>query len=182
MKFGDLLNSYIESLGCTAKELADRSGISPAVISRYRSGERTPQAGSRQMDMLAEAIAALAADRKVCGGITKEEVLQKLEGCVAEKDNESVRLMNNLNTLILALRVNVNALAKYTNYDAPSICRIRTGKRSPSNPAEFARAMSAYVVRRYTSAADLDIIRKLLGCSPEEADLEDKIMDFLLGK
>ena len=42
MKFGDLLNSYIESLGCTAKELADRSGISPAVISRYRSGERTP--------------------------------------------------------------------------------------------------------------------------------------------
>lgn len=92
MKFGDLLNSYIESLGCTAKELADRSGISPAVISRYRSGERTPQAGSRQMDMLAEAIAALAADRKVCGGITKEEVLQKLEGCVAEKDNDSVRL------------------------------------------------------------------------------------------
>ena len=152
------------------------------MISRYRSGERTPQAGSRQMDMLAEAIAALAADRKVCGGITKEEVLQKLEGCVAEKDNDSVRLMNNLNTLILALRINVNALAKYTNYDASSICRIRTGKRSPSNPAEFARAVSAYVVRRYTSADDLDIIRELLGCSPEEADLEDKIMDFLLGK
>ena len=49
MKFGDLLNSYIESLGCTAKELADRSGISPAVISRYRSGKRTPQAGSLQI-------------------------------------------------------------------------------------------------------------------------------------
>ena len=127
-------------------------------------------------------LAALAADRKVCGGITKEEVLQKLEECVAEKDNDSVRLMNNLNTLILALRVNVNALAKYTNYDASSICRIRTGKRSPSNPAEFARAVSAYVVRRYTSAADRAMLHNLLGCAPEEPDLEAMITAFLLGK
>ena len=182
MKFGDLLNSYIESLGCTAKELADRSGISPAVISRYRSGERTPQAGSRQMDMLAGAIAALDADRKACSGITKESVLQELEWCVTEKEIDSVRLMNNLNTLILAMRINVNALAKFTNYDASSICRIRTGKRSPSHPEEFAQAVSAYVVRRYTSAADRTMLHNLLGCAPEEPDLEAMITAFLLGK
>jgi transcriptional regulator with XRE-family HTH domain len=56
MKFGDLLNSYIKILGCSAKELADRSGISPALISRYRSGKRTPQAGSLQIGMLAGSV------------------------------------------------------------------------------------------------------------------------------
>ena len=182
MKFGDLLNSYIKILGCSAKELAERSGISPALISRYRSGKRTPQAGSLQIGMLAKAIAELAADREACSGITKESVLQELEWCVTEKEIDSVRLMNNLNTLILAMRINVNALAKFTNYDASSICRIRTGKRSPSHPVEFARAVSAYVVKRYTSAADRAMLHNLLGCAPEEPDLEAMITAFLLGK
>ena len=127
-------------------------------------------------------IAELAADREACSGITKESVLQELEWCVTEKEIDSVRLMNNLNTLILAMRLNVNALAKFTNYDASSICRIRTGKRCPSHPVEFARAVSAYVVKCYTSAADRAMIHNLLGCAPEEEDLAEKITAFLLGK
>ena len=182
MKFGDLLNSYIESLGCTARELADRSGISPAVISRYRSGERTPQAGSRQIGMLAKAIAELAAGREECSGIREETVLEELEQTVTEKQNASVRLMNNLNTLILALGMNVNALARFTNYDASYISRIRAGKRTPSKPAEFARAVAACVCSCYTSGYDLAVIGELLGCAPEEADLAEKITAFLLGK
>ncbi len=46
MKFCDRLNEYIETLDCTAKELSELSGISAATVSRYRSGERLPDAES----------------------------------------------------------------------------------------------------------------------------------------
>ena len=42
MRFEEALNGYIHQIGITAKDLADASGLSTAVISRYRSGERTP--------------------------------------------------------------------------------------------------------------------------------------------
>ena len=42
MKFNEQVNAYIEELNCTAKELADAAGLSAAVISRYRTGEREP--------------------------------------------------------------------------------------------------------------------------------------------
>ena len=38
MTFDEQLNAYIALLGCTAKELSDASGLSPSVISRYRTG------------------------------------------------------------------------------------------------------------------------------------------------
>ena len=43
MTFKDKLSEYIEILDCTAKDLSDNSGLSPATISRYtysRSGFR----------------------------------------------------------------------------------------------------------------------------------------------
>ena len=42
MTFSELLNQYMETLSCTAKELSDASGVSQATISRYRHGEIKP--------------------------------------------------------------------------------------------------------------------------------------------
>ena len=42
MTFCEKLNNYIEQLECSSQELANASGLSSAVISRYRNGERTP--------------------------------------------------------------------------------------------------------------------------------------------
>lgn len=42
MDFKDKLNEYIIRLDCTAKDLAESSGLSAATLSRYRSGERIP--------------------------------------------------------------------------------------------------------------------------------------------
>ena len=44
MDFKDKLEEYIKQLNCTAKDLSDSSGLSAATISRYRSGERIPEA------------------------------------------------------------------------------------------------------------------------------------------
>ena len=47
MEFKDVLNRYMERTGCSARDLAERSGLSTATISRYRSGDRVPEADSR---------------------------------------------------------------------------------------------------------------------------------------
>ena len=60
MDFKDTLNKYIDMLGCSARELSEASGISPAVISRYRSSARKPASESPQIKGLADGIAALA--------------------------------------------------------------------------------------------------------------------------
>ena len=52
MKFKDQLNAYIDQLGCTAKELGEASGVSAATISRYRSGERLPEADTPAFEAL----------------------------------------------------------------------------------------------------------------------------------
>ena len=60
MNFHDILNQYIEQLDCTAKDLANASGLSAAALSRYRTGERMPN--QEQMRKLIDGIVALAAD------------------------------------------------------------------------------------------------------------------------
>ena len=40
MYFNEVLNNYINELGCTAQELAESSGLSASSLSRYRCGER----------------------------------------------------------------------------------------------------------------------------------------------
>ena len=41
MQFHEMLNEYLRRLNVTALTLAEASELSPAVISRYRSAERT---------------------------------------------------------------------------------------------------------------------------------------------
>ena len=52
MDFCEQLNKYIEQLNCSSKELVIASGLSSAVISRYRNGERTPNIRSRNFSAL----------------------------------------------------------------------------------------------------------------------------------
>lgn len=65
MKFCDKLNEYIETLECTAKELSTLSGISTATVSRYRSGERLPDAESEAFPSLINALAGIAESKKL---------------------------------------------------------------------------------------------------------------------
>lgn len=42
MSFNEKLNKYLTELKISSKQLSEISGISEAVISRYRSGKRIP--------------------------------------------------------------------------------------------------------------------------------------------
>mgnify|MGYP004679359875 CR=1 FL=1 len=63
MKFHEQLNEYIQRIDCTAKELSDASGLSPATLSRYRSGERVPGIDTKAFRQLTVAIVQIA-DKK----------------------------------------------------------------------------------------------------------------------
>lgn len=54
MTFQEQLNLYIEELSCSGRELAQNSGISETILSRYRKGERLPGADSDYLKKLAE--------------------------------------------------------------------------------------------------------------------------------
>ena len=71
MKFNELLNKYLEEFNCSSKTLSELTNISPAVISRYRSGERTPAIDSKQLESIIKAI------KQISNKKYKEEDIEK---------------------------------------------------------------------------------------------------------
>lgn len=62
--FKDQLNEYMVQLGCSGRELAEVSGLSPATVSRYRSGERKPESEAERAKLIG-GIVRLAAARGI---------------------------------------------------------------------------------------------------------------------
>ena len=81
MTFSEKMNEYIELIGCSAKELSDASLISPAVISRYRNGERVPKYPSVQFNALVAGIYILSKDKNIDlkQDVIKEDLLETLD-------------------------------------------------------------------------------------------------------
>ena len=65
--FHDRLNEYITQLGCSGRELAEASGLSPVTVSRYRSGERRPESEAERAKLVS-GIARLAESRGIVTG------------------------------------------------------------------------------------------------------------------
>lgn len=173
MTFDEKLNEYIALLGCTQKELAGASGLSPSVISRYRAGARTPNADTEVLDRLTRGIVRLAEEKGI-RELTQASVSGAFSAVFAEGGFPYERLRQNLNALLSALSVNVSDLSHYLNYDTSYISRIRNGQRRPAEPAVFALEIARYIVRRYSSYNDRAVLSHLMECTAEEL-AEDSI-------
>jgi len=175
MTFSELLNEYIERLGCTAKELSDSSGLSAAVISRYRTGDRAPAPGSEQVASLARGICALSAGSEtvvtVCAALNA--ALGKAAGPEAEN------LSDNLGALMETLNISPGELARALNYDASYISRVRTGQRRPADPDAFCRGVGQYVVKHFRRESDTALLAGLLGCTAGEISRPDACADAI---
>lgn len=161
MEFNDQLNAYIARLGCTARELAECSGLSAATVSRYRSGERMPDRA--QLAALCRGIAALAAQKGQEGFAAPEVERTLLVLCSEKPELDSETLRSNLNTLLTVLSINVSELARGISYDASHISRIRSGQRKPADASNFVREVAGFVARRYRSEGALAIVAELTG-------------------
>lgn len=170
MTFQEILAEYIEQLDCTAKMLSERSGLSTATISRYRSGDRIPEADSENLANLVNGIVRIAAEKGL-SEFTIQTVTDSFLPYVKSKKPDIEKLQKNLNTLLAILPVNISELAKYLNYDASYISRIRNGQRQPANQQQFVSGVSHFIARRYQETSQMALIADVIGCNAK--DLQD---------
>ncbi len=166
MQFHEMLNECLQRLNVTALALAEASELSPAVISRYRSGARTPGPDSETLLRLAKGIALLAEQR---GDLTlsQESVLEDFRKALGYEKYGQTRLAANFDLLVNVLHLRSGEMARALSFDPSYLSRIRMGQRTPANPGAFARAVGNYTARRCRSAIERDDLARLLGQSPE---------------
>lgn len=173
MKFKDILNKYLEELGCTQKELSTESGISQTVISRYRKGERTPLKDSVQIKKISTAIVNMGKKKEI-NTYTKENILNEFNNAIDNQNSFNYDVLsNNLNTLITSLNINTNEMAKYIVFDPSHISRIRYKKARPSNPIHFSMKVCDFVCSKYKSSDDIKNLSKILDCDENSLNNEN---------
>lgn len=177
MTFQDCLNSYIEELRCSGKELAANSGISETIISRYRKGERVPAADSEYLKKLSAGIAKTAQE-KGKPEIKEEDVYQTLLEHLP-KENTEIFYYEKFDLLLKELEINVSKMAAALHYDASYISKIRTGKRAPSDPAAFAENVCGYVVRNCIGEEELKKAAALTGGTAEQLENQETYFQTL---
>lgn len=167
MNFKEVLNKYLKELNCSQKMLSESSGLSETVISRYKSGERTPVKNSEQLTKLTTAIFNIS--KKMS---KKQYTLDKIENDfnkVLQNDNfDYTTLSNNLNILITSLKISINEMSKYIVFDSSHISRIRYGKSKPSNPIEFSNKICTYIFNRYNNPDDINNLMTIIGCKKSD--------------
>ena len=182
MDFKKLLDDYMKQLDCTAKDLAENSGLSAATISRYRSGERIPEDGSEKFDRLINGIVSIAENKKI-PNITVQSVSEAFSPYV-RNNVDIAHLQKNFHTLLTVVPINISDLARFLNYDPSYISRIRNGQRQPANPTEFARKISIFVTKHFQTVEQKAVISSLINCPMEElsnyTDFQDRMTNWLL--
>ncbi len=167
MNFKDVLNKYLEELNCSQKRLSKESNLSETVISRYRSGERTPKKNSEQLKKLSSAIFNISQEKNK-NNYTLDKIINDFDSTLSNDNFDYKSLSNNLNTLIKELNINTNEMAKYIIFDASHISRIRYGKAKPSDPIEFSSKICSYVLAKYKNPEDINKLSLIIGCKKDD--------------
>ena len=171
MNFKEVLNKYLKELDCSSKKLSNESGLSESVISRYRSGERTPVKNSEQLNKLTKALFNIAKDNGK-NKYTLDKIVSDFNIALPSDDFDYTIFSNNLNTLITSLNINTHEMSKYIIFDASHISRIRYGKAKPSNPVEFSNKICSYILNRYKNPDDINNLMMIIGC--KRSDLSNE--------
>lgn len=171
MNFKEVLNEYLKELNCSSKKLSNESGLSESVISRYRSGERTPLKNSEQLNKLTKALFNIAKDSGK-NKYTFDKIVSDFNIALPSDNFDYTTFSNNLNTLITSLNINIHEMSKYIVFDASHISRIRYGKAKPSNPVEFSNKICSYILNRYKNPDDINNLMMIIGC--KKSDLSNE--------
>ena len=164
MKFNELLNKYMNLINCNSKTLAKEALLSETAISRYKKGLRTPNEES--IKKIAKALETLS-NQKYKEKNLEKEFKNTLN--TTEIDFEVVK--NNLNEIINTLNINASELAKYLNFDASYLSRIRKGERIPSNKEDFINSTATFISKKYNNEEYQTSLTILFG--KEKINVED---------
>lgn len=179
MTFQELLNSYIEEIPCTAKELAKNSDISETTISRYRKGERIPSSDSENLKRLASGI-VLTGTQKGRNDMDAEKILRDLQATLPQEE-KSLLYFKKFDLLLRELEVNVSQMAVALHYDSSYISKVRAGKRSPSDPGAFVEKICGYLARNFSGEEEISKVASLTGCTQEQLKQPQEYLQTLKG-
>lgn len=114
-----------EAADCTAKELSEACGLSAATLSRFRSGERTPD--QEGLNLLLQGLCSIAA----CKGkqLSPDSLYAQCTDCMDLQRSDPEALRTKINRLLTALHISSAELAKAISYDPSFLSRIRSGQR-----------------------------------------------------
>ena len=178
MTFKDTFNKLLKELNCTSRKLSINSGISESVISRYRSGERTPKKDSTQINKLIDTLYNISHEQEL--KYTKEDIKNILLSTLQEDNSfDYETLSKNLNNLIITLNININDLSKYIVFDSSHISRIRYGKTKPSDPISFSNKIANYIVLKYNDSDNIKKLSLLINNNITSNTLFDQIFTYL---
>ena len=175
MEFKEFFKNDLDHIGCTLSDLSKASGLSSAVLSRYRSGERVPRRDSEILVQLCDGLTKLESENS--SGPVVRERLELYRSILSE---DSLLLSEHFDALLKSLRVSMKDLSRDLNYDASYLSRIRSGKRSPSDPEAFAAHVSHVILDR-AQPNELSAIRDLITADPSEP-VEEQLKRWLIQK
>lgn len=174
MEFYQLIDSYINEIGCSAKDLAEASGLSTSVISRYRTGERTPSPDSDIILKLAKGISALS------NSVRDEKlVYNQLLASLKSKTNFANQAFYKANKLINELNIKQADIAKSLNYNASFISRVFSAQRYPSNVDIFLDEIAEYLSKDLDNE-QIHILSELVFAPEEELDNDKTRKEYIL--
>ena len=172
MNFNDILIKYINSINCTSKSLAKEAKISESILSRYKSGNRTPN--KENLKKICKAISNLSNNK-----YKEEELIHEFNKVLNDSSINFEIIKTNLNKLITTLDINASELAKYLNFDASYLSRIRNGERVPSNKEEFLNSLVNYILKKYNTENYNNSLSLLLNCKADEISF-NRIYNWIL--
>ena len=172
MNFNDILIKYINSINCTSKSLAKEANISESILSRYKSGNRTPN--KENLKKICKAISNLSNNK-----YKEEELIHEFNKVLNDSSIDFEIIKTNLNKLITTLDINASELAKYLNFDASYLSRIRNGERVPSNKEEFLNSLVNYILKKYNTENYNNSLSLFLNCKTDEISF-NRIYNWIL--
>lgn len=186
MDFNVVLEELCKELSCSHKKLAEASGLSNSVISRYISGEREPSAGSEQILALAKGFEQLAKEIPEFSNNTKfdyNNLINLLEEPLQKKDDDYKNFVAHFNHMIESLDINMKSMANDTSFDVSYLYRIRSGERRPAELGHFCNIIAEYITKKYSSPAGFEKAAQLLGCDKDSlsdaAVFQKTVLQFL---
>lgn len=194
MTFSEYLNECMLRANCNARELSEVSGLSQAVISRYRSGDRTPAMGSNQLNRIISALVKLAqtpsgqypeedasrTNDTAPAPLTEAELTEGFSRILHDEPGSVYLVSDNLNTVLVSMDINIKKLSQFISYDPSYISRIRSGQRRPSNPITFAKDVSRYLMENCDRDRLLEITYRLMGPEKKKPDSDRELEDVLV--
>lgn len=178
MDFSDELNNYMNFLNCTAKDICDISGLSPALISRYLNKKRVPKIDSIYLEKIVDALYQISIKQNV--NLNKDTISETLRNTLKFSSLNYDAFIENFNTLQTELKISTVELSKALGYDTSFLSRIKSKERRPADIDNFVDNLADFVVSICQDTDKRASLQALFSCSTSSINSNLKLRDLFI--